>query len=125
MNEVVLALDLGGTNSRFGAVSAEGEIVARGREKTPEGTSGQELADFLVKHLRSVQGEVAMDAKILAVAAAIPAIFDAETGLPARLPNLAQLEGVDLSKILNNAFGVRPFLENDATAATIGEHWLG
>jgi len=125
MIDCVLTLDLGGTNSRFGAVSADGEIVARGREKTPEGTSGEELADFLVEHLRFVAAEVATDAKILAIAAAIPAIFDAETGLPARLPNLAQLEGIDLSKILNGAFGVRAFLENDATAATIGEHWLG
>jgi len=125
MIDCVLALDLGGTNSRFGAVLADGEIVARRREKTPEGTSGDALADFLVEHLRFVAAEVAADAKILAVAAAIPAIFDAETGLPARLPNLAQLEGVDLSKILNDAFGVRAVLENDATAATIGEHWLG
>ena len=125
MSDYVLALDLGGTNSRFGAVSADGVIVARRREKTPEGTSGEELVDFLIEHLRSVTAEVGSDAKVIAIAAAIPAIFDAETGLPARLPNIPELEGVDLSKILNDAFGVRAFLENDATAATIGEHWLG
>jgi len=58
------------------------------------------------------------------VAYGVPAnvTFD---GVLRRLPNLPLLESLDLKTALFAKFGVPATIENDATAAAIGEHWLG
>ena len=121
MDKVVLALDLGGTNARFAAVRSDGEILTRRRVPTMKnGTAGQ-ILDLLVKMF----GEISEGVGAVAIAAAIPALIKAESGVLAKLPNLPALEGINLSEVLKERTGLDTFIENDATAATIGEHWLG
>ena len=116
-----MALDLGGTNARFAAVRPDGEILARIRVPTMKnGTAGQ-ILDLLVKKF----GEISEGVGAVAIAAAIPALISAESGVLAKLPNLPSLEGINLSEVLKERTGLDTFIENDATAATIGEHWLG
>ena len=121
MDKIVLALDLGGTNARFAAVRSDGEILTRRRVPTMKnGTAGQ-ILDLLVKMF----GEISEGVGAVAIAAAIPALINAESGVLAKLPNLPALEGINLSEVLKERTGLDTFIENDATAATIGEHWLG
>lgn len=121
MDKVVLALDLGGTNARFAAVRSDGEILARRRVPTMKDGTGEQILDLLVKMF----GEIAEGIDATAIAAAIPALIDAESGVLAKLPNLPALEGISLGDFLKERTGLETFVENDATAATIGEHWLG
>lgn len=123
MKEVVLAMDLGGTNTRFGAVRWNGEIIARHRIPTPEAVSAVEFVNALAAGYYAT-AQIA-GVTVEAIAAAIPATVGMNTKTLAKLPNLPILEGVDLKSELSKRLNVEVVLENDATAATIGEHWLG
>ena len=118
---MVLTLDLGGTNARFAAVRSDGEILTRKRVRTPRDATGKQILDMLV----SMFDEVGKGVKATALAAAVPATISAESGVLTKLPNLSALEGVDLGHVLQERTGLKAFVENDATAATIGEHWMG
>ncbi len=61
----------------------------------------------------------------LAFGFAIPAIMKADEELIYSSPNLPELGGTPLARSLEDRLGLAVILENDATAAAIGEHWLG
>lgn len=123
MNKVVFALDLGGTNARFAAIREDGVVLARTRALTPRlGTYGpvlQMMSDGFAEIAKMVPAELT----VVSVAAAVP--FGSGQGVLTNLPNLPALEGVDLGKELRQKVDLPVEIINDATAATIGEHWLG
>jgi glucokinase len=51
--------------------------------------------------------------------------MDVSKGLIHYAPNLPMLNGLFLSSKLEERLGLQVTLENDATSAAIGEHWLG
>ncbi len=123
MNKVVLALDLGGTNARFAAVREDGAVLARTRALTPRfGTFGPVL-QMIAGGFAEIAKLVPDTTAVISAAAAVP--FGSGQGVLTNLPNLPALEGVDLGKELLQKVNMPVEIINDATAATIGEHWLG
>ncbi len=125
MDKVVLALDLGGTNARFAAVLPNGSILTRMRIRTPKDRGSDHILKMIIDSFRAIRSDVDKNYEAVAVAAAVPAVIRAADGILAELPNLPSLEGVDLGGHLRERLGLKTYLENDATAATIGEHWMG
>ena len=121
----VLAVDLGGTNLRMAVVAENGHIEHRERCSTPHVNDPQAIVDAIAGlaelcHKRSSTGE-----RITILGAAVPAILSLGEGKIDRAPNLPMLDGVPFKPLLEKALGIDVILENDATAAAIGEHWLG
>jgi len=125
MDKVVLALDLGGTNARFAAVLPDGSILTRMRVRTPKAGDSDQILKMIVDSFQTIRREVGKSYEAVAIAAAVPATISAADGVLAELPNLPALEGVDIGGYLCEGLGLKTYLENDATAATIGEHWMG
>jgi glucokinase len=126
MIEVVLAVDLGGTNIRMAAVSADGGIHSRSRAETPTNVSPTELIELTVRMAGECCSSLPDDSKITAVGFASPAPAALDSGgVLGKLPNLPTLNGMDLAAALRSHLPYPVVLENDATAAAIGEHWLG
>jgi len=125
MQRIALSLDLGGTNIRLAAVGEDGTIYARSRSATPVGSSSAEIVDVIVRLAGECRAGVPDGSEICAIAAAVPATIDMSAGVLNKLPNLPALEGVALRDILAGRLGVHAILENDATAAAIGENWQG
>lgn len=125
MDKVVLALDLGGTNARFAAVLPDGSILTRMRVRTPKTEDGDQILGMIVNSFQTIRKEVGDKYEAVAIAAAVPAVIRAADGILSGLPNLPALEGVDIGGALRDGLGLKTYLENDATAATIGEHWIG
>ncbi len=125
MDNIALALDLGGTNARFAAVRRDGEILARVRVPTPTDGSTAAMLDTIAGGFEQLRSRISNELVPIAVAAAVPATISSETGVLGQLPNVPALEGVDLRAVLSERLGLTAVLENDATAATIGEHWMG
>ena len=125
MNRIALALDLGGTNLRLAAVGEDGTVYSRSRFETPKGSSGEDVIDLIVRLAENCRDGLADPLSVCAIAAAVPATINIEKGILNKLPNLRCLEGVPLRDILAKRLGIEAVLENDATAAAIGENWLG
>lgn len=121
MAEYVIAADVGGTNIRAAAVDRNGGIHGRVSAKTPrEGTRAD-----LVESIGSIAEELAANTAAADFGLAIPALIDYENKRISRSPNLPQLEGSEFAKEIQERSGLNVIFENDATAAAIGEHWLG
>ena len=123
MKQVVLAADLGGTNLRMAAIDREGRILYRARRETPRGSNPKEIVSVISDAARECLENI--DAEVLAIAAAVPAIIDFEKGITLKLPNLPALDNFSLAAALADELNLPCYLENDANAAAIGENWLG
>jgi glucokinase len=125
MQRIALSLDLGGTNIRLAAVGEDGTIYARSRSATPIGSSSDEIINLIVRLADECRDRVHADSDVFAISAAVPATIDIPAGVLTKLPNLPVLEGVFLRDVLSERMGIAAILENDATAAAIGENWRG
>ncbi len=125
MSKIVLATDLGGTNLRMAAVDEAGDILFRTRSKTPATRSREEILGLIVELARECKNKVGDSGDVIAFGIAAPAVIDHDAGIILVAPNLPDLNGLAISEYLTRSVGCRVLLENDATAAAIGEHWKG
>lgn len=126
MNDVILAVDLGGTNLRMAAVEEGGEILHMARAKTPRDVSPDELIELTAQMADECKQKIGDERPVFGIAFAAPAPAAADSdGILNKLPNLPSLNGMNLKDELWTRFHLPVTLENDATAAAIGENWLG
>ncbi|MFN6963089.1 MAG: ROK family protein [Pyrinomonadaceae bacterium] len=123
MNEYVLAVDLGGTNLRVAAVDLDGRVLHVSKAATPRSNDADEVVSTIASLSRECVARTG--AAALAFGVAVPATLDLSTGRILRAPNLPELDGYLLVDELSRRLGLRVVIENDATAAAIGEHWRG
>jgi glucokinase len=124
MNDVVLAVDLGGTNLRMAAVRQDGHILHLAKTPTPREFSPDLLMQLFEKLASECRAAIGSDHAIGAIGAGVPANVNTD-GILRNLPNLPLLAGMHLKTELTSKFGLPAVVENDATAAAIGENWLG
>jgi glucokinase len=122
MIQRVLAGDLGGTHLRLAIVDEDGRIVSHViKGQVPEAVT----PDGLIELVRSMAGELG-DEPFSGVALTAPAPVAKDfDGILTKLPNLASVTGMNLKAELVRAFQIPVTVENDATAAAIGEAWIG
>ena len=108
---------------RVAAVAMSGEIAARAHAATPREQDAEATLDRIAELARACTEKVGSD-RIAGLGAAVPATFRPD-GTLAKLPNIPCLNGLDLRAVLSERLGIAVELVNDATAATLGEHWLG
>ncbi len=123
-SEVVLAVDLGGTNLRMAAVGHDGRIFSHAKIETEKACQPSSLLNCLTTLADECGASLTSDQKIIGIGAGVPANISPE-GVLHNLPNLSALEGMNLKSDLASQFNLPVVLENDATAAAIGENWLG
>lgn len=123
-NDVVLAIDLGGTNLRMAAVGRDGRIFSHANTETENADEQNSLLDALCELAERCRESLPSDQQIIGIGAGVPANITSD-GVLHNLPNLPSLEGMHLKTGLAARFNFPIVLENDATAAAIGENWLG
>ena len=122
----VIGLDLGGTNSVFGIVDANGNVVAETSVKTKgHNDDAQQYVDDCVVGLRKIIDQVGGIEKIGAMGIGAPN-GNYYTGCIEFAPNLPWgKDVVPLAKMFSEALGIPVALTNDANAAGIGEMIYG
>lgn len=125
MGDKVLAVDLGGTNLRMAVVDRDGHIEHRERCSTPQVNDPDAIVSAIAGLAELCQKAIGSKSPIGILGAAVPAILNLREGKIDIAPNLPMLDGVAFEPKLKNKLGMDVILENDATAAAIGEHWLG
>jgi glucokinase len=114
---MLIGVDFGGTQVKAGVVEG-GEVV---RSMTAETRPGAAVSEVL-STLANVA--LALDPKPSAVGIAIPGEVDGE-GRCWRLTNVPGFEGVHIARELSERLNCPIAVENDATAAALGERLYG
>lgn len=126
MGEKVLAFDLGGTKVAVGIVNSKGRILDEIRVPVvlEEGKDAvlQQLVNLGSQLLRRFP-----EVKKVGIASAGP--LDPEKGILIDPTNFSSFKGTwgqtPIAKILSKQLKRKVYLENDAAAAVLAEHWIG
>lgn len=116
--QLVIGVDLGGTTIRAALVAASGEIVRRVQRPTPVDSQGALLAAF-----EAAVAEVVVPG-VGAIGVAVPSRIDLTTGRALGSVNVPLQEFALRDEVVRR-FGLPAEIENDATAAAIGEWQFG
>ena len=123
--EIILAVDLGGTNLRVSAVDRDGNVLFRTRRDTPRAEDAREILFSITGEAEKCREAVKAYGKVLAVGAVVPGTVNVKEGLIRKAPNVTALNGFSITKAIEDAMRLPCILENDANAAAIGENWRG
>ena len=119
-----IGIDLGGTNLRAAAIAEDGAVLGKrsGRTEVEEGPH-EVLADMAdaASSLRDEFGP----GRLAGIGAGVPGNIDMANGIVARWSNVPSFNGCPMRAELSRRLGTSVFLENDANAAALGEHWMG
>lgn len=123
MKEVIVGIDVGGTNSPFGFVDRDGNILGKGSIKTSDFEIFEDYLDALLKEVDNVSGTL-NDVIIKGYGIGAPN-GNYYTGSIDNAPNLRWKGKIMFSDMVKSKTGLPVFLTNDANAAAIGEKVFG
>ncbi|MGH2609533.1 MAG: ROK family protein [Tepidiformaceae bacterium] len=123
MNRTVLAADFGGTNLRAAIVEEGGEILERHNILTPS----EAAPDAILARVGELLAGIVPAAGERPVAAclAVPGLINADEGKVIVAPNIAGFRNLVLTTPIEERLGIPTYIENDASAAGLGEFRFG
>lgn len=124
MADYSIGVDLGGTNLRAAAISADGTMLEKisGSTDLHEGREAV-IADIVeaIVRLKGKRGE----GTLTGVGIGVPGFILIEKGIITGSNNLPQFDNFPIRDVIEEQLGTSIFLENDANAAALGEKWIG
>jgi glucokinase len=126
VNQVVIGVDLGGTNMRTALLSPDGLILDRHKVSTHAAEGWKQVVARLVENIVRYQ-KIAIGKGLTVAAAGVgaPGVIQMDSGIVVKSPNFPDWNNLPLKEVLEKALNVPVFIENDANAAALGERWLG
>jgi glucokinase len=139
MPDFSIAVDLGGTNLRIAAVSAEGQLLEKITLATKLALGPHDVIDQMCDAILRLSAKYKQSGKLLGAGMGIPGIIDMQTGTVRKSANLPGWEDYPVRAEIERRLGLREnvltkdglknaasfALENDANMAALGEQWLG
>lgn len=122
-NQVVAAIDIGGTNSAFGLVTDDGRLLAKSNVPTADFPTPELLVNALAELIDAMLRQSA--GLILAGVGIGAPNGNYFKGTIEFAPNLRWKGVVPLAKLFRERLGVPAVLTNDANAAALGEGYYG
>ena len=124
MEQYVVGIDIGGTNTVYGVVDARGTIITNGTMKTNEHSKIESYLDALVKNVEFVLQQVGGKERIKGIGVGAPNgnYFNGCIEYTANLPWKGK---IPLAQMISDRIGIPVALTNDANAAAIGEMTYG
>lgn len=114
-----LCLDVGGTNTKYGILTEEGEILLKDKFQTI-----QDKFEFL-KKIRELATEFKNSHNISGIALSLPGIIDIKRGFTVTAGSIPALGNCYLQKELEELTGLPVSMENDVNSVALAEKWLG
>jgi len=124
MEDLVIAVDLGGTQLRVAACSGGRQMIVRRAEPTRAAEGLESVLSRMVAGIRAVGDEVGWDC-VKAVGVSAPGPLDPWQGVILWAPNLPGWKDVPLGERLRQAVCRPVFLGNDANLAALAEQRHG
>lgn len=124
MKDFNLGIDIGGTNTKIGAVNENGDIIEKLSFKTQIFNSDIEFINVLSSHINAICDNIKDEYKLKNIGIGAPN-GNYYTGTIEDAPNLRWGTKVPIVNILKEKFSVPIKLTNDANAAAMGEFLYG
>lgn len=116
MRPIALAADVGGTTTRVGALTPDGDIVAMTRTTTPRGADA--IVALVAAEFRRLYAEFDLGERVAGVTVGVPGRVD--DGVWSTAVNLGVADGYPLAERLTRSVGHPVTARNDVALATVG-----
>lgn len=121
---LVVGIDIGGTNTVFGLVNQEGEILIREKVSTEHFPLAEDLVAVVCEHIKKAMAPYAATHELKGVGIGAPN-GNHFKGTIEFAPNLKWKGIVPIAQLFSEHLEVKALLTNDANAAALGEMIFG
>ena len=122
--DIVIGIDIGGTNSPYGIITSEGKELASGNVKTKDYKKAEDFCDDISIKIKASLEQLEGDYTLRGIGVGAPN-GNYKNGTIEFAPNLQWKGVINLIKLFNKHFDLPVYVTNDANAAAIGEHYFG
>jgi len=124
MSELVLGVDLGGTNIKAGLIGPDGRVLQREKSETQAEAGPETVARRICATARRCL-EAAGGAGVRGIGIGSPGTIDLKSGVVLFSPNLPGWRDIPLRRLVEQDLGLPCVLDNDANVAALAEQWVG
>jgi len=125
MPDFSIGVDMGGTNLRIAAVSADGLMLEKITTSVKLSLGPDAVMAEMCDAIQHLTAKHCADGKFLGAGIGVPGIIDMKGGIMRKSANLPGWIDYPVRDVIEEKLGIPIFLENDAKAAALGERWLG
>ncbi len=127
MKNVVIGIDVGGTNIKIGLVTEQGRIAARRHLPTSSYANDKDmLIQAIAQECLSLLKIRHLDIdQVLGVGIGLPGLVNTQKGVVHSLTNIPGWKNVDLKKIMEAKLRTPVFIDNDVNVMTLAEWKYG
>jgi glucokinase len=123
---LIIGVDIGGTNIRAGVVTGDGRILAEARRPAKAMEGPATTLSMVVEAIEDALKRVGASSEALCgIGMGVPGRHRSRDGVCLFSPNFAGWQNVQVVAPVRDAFGVATFMLNDVKTATLGEHRFG
>lgn len=123
--ELVVGVDLGGTETKIGLVDKHGEILDKATIPTLVSRGRHDVVMRIADSINSLLEKNAVKDKVLAIGIGSPGSIDRDSGTVLFSPNFPDWRDFPLASLMKENTGLETFVENDANAFVLGEWAFG
>ncbi|MBW4033625.1 MAG: ROK family transcriptional regulator [Acidobacteria bacterium] len=121
-----IGLQLGSESNTYVVVNLLGAIVGRMRTTGVGSTDPATMVEVMAQEINLMLAQLGIDKRrTLGVGIVAPGPLDLARGVILAPPHLTAWNDVPIRAMLSSAVGLPVLLDNDATAAAIGDFWVG
>lgn len=124
MKDVTIGIDIGGTNTKYGFVDREGNLLGDSSMSTTGYTEIEEYIKAIVTALGKLRAQIPTELNITGMGVGAPNA-NYYTGTIEHAPNLPWKGIIPLADLFRKHFDIPVSITNDANAAAIGEMIYG
>lgn len=121
---IVLGIDIGGTNTKFGLVNDQGVVLEKGSIRTNIHKEIDDFIDALYAAVKPLLDKHLVGQNLVGIGVGVPN-GNFYTGTVEYAPNLPWKGVIPFGELITNKFGVPCKITNDANAAAQGEMLFG
>ncbi len=122
--EIVLGVDIGGTNTKIGLVTKKGKVIKESAFKTGAKESFEKFITELEKQVKDLLQQAGKEYKFIAIGIGAPNA-NYKSGCMEHPPNFRWGNAIPIVEKVKQTFNVPVSFTNDANAAAIGELEFG
>ncbi len=126
MSELIIGVDLGGTNVKTAIISRDKKVLGKDSRPTRAEEGPEAVMACMAESVEAVLAETgAKHGDVLAAGFGAPGPMNWQTGVVYSPPNLPGWKNVPLADEMTKRLGFPCYVDNDANVACYGEYWLG